>query len=316
MESLETRPDSHRTILMNKSGPIVVIGATGNQGGQVAHQLLAAGWTVRAVTRHPAGEKARQLSQHGAEVVKGDLADPRTLKPIVQDAVGIFSVQNVWDLGMQTEILLGSHIIETAQATGHQPHVVYASGLGAEKRQGIGVIDGKAILEDQLRQSGLPFTIVRPGLFMDDFLGASLPFPPAIQQILSRHRLWVGRWFLATLRAVMVPDHPVPLTTLRDVGNMVQWAFEDPHGSHDQTYELIGTAQAASTLCAQWNALMPRPIPRICGLAQGLRLIHPQMAALLHWLRKRSWTPTPTPLRLQTYEEWLTRVHQTGCRSS
>ncbi len=316
MEGLETRSHVHCTLLMNRSEPIVVIGATGNQGGQVARQLLAAGWTVRAVTRHPAGEKARQLSQHGAEVVKGDLADPRTLKPIVQDAVGIFSVQNVWDLGMQTEILLGSHIIEAAQATGHHPHVVYASGLGAEKRQGIAVIDGKAILEDRLRQSGLPFTILRPGLFMDDFLGASLPFPPVIQQLLSGHRLWVGRWFLATLRAAMALDHPVPLTTLADVGNMVRWAFEHPHRSHGQTYELIGTAQAASTLCAQWNALMPQPIPRIPGLAPGLRLAHPQMAALLHWLRNRPWAPTPTPLHLQTYEEWLTRVHQTSCRSS
>ncbi len=294
---------------------IVVLGAAGNQGGYVARQGLAAGWTVRAVTRHPEGDQARQLSQCGADVMRGDMADPETLKPIFQGADGIFSVQNFWEGGMHHEISLGMHVLKAAGAAG-TPHIVYTSGLGAEHPKNVPAIDGKAFLETLLRQSGLPFTILRPGLFMDDFLGASLPFPRPIQRILSRHRLWVGRWFLATLRAVMAPDHPVPLTTLMDVGNMARWAFEHPQVSSGQTYELIGTAQAVLTLCAQWNALMPQPIPRIPGLAPGLRLAHPQMSALLYWLRNRSWASTSTPLRLQTYEEWLTRIHQTDCRSS
>ena len=51
--------------------PILVIGATGQQGGAVARALLAKGQKVRVMTRHL--EKAASLAQAGAEIVQGDL---------------------------------------------------------------------------------------------------------------------------------------------------------------------------------------------------------------------------------------------------
>ena len=57
---------------------ILVTGATGKVGGQVAAQLLAAGYPVRAYVRREDPRSAR-LRAAGAELAVGDLADPQSL---------------------------------------------------------------------------------------------------------------------------------------------------------------------------------------------------------------------------------------------
>jgi uncharacterized protein YbjT (DUF2867 family) len=43
--------------MLQKRQPILVFGATGQQGGSVATSLLKAGWSVRAFVRDPASPK-------------------------------------------------------------------------------------------------------------------------------------------------------------------------------------------------------------------------------------------------------------------
>lgn len=45
---------------------VLISGATGQQGGAVSEQLLKAGWKVRAMTRRPESEAARELADSGA----------------------------------------------------------------------------------------------------------------------------------------------------------------------------------------------------------------------------------------------------------
>ena len=52
---------------MNKT---LVTGATGKQGGAVAHLLLDQGRSVRAMTRHPDSPAARALAERGAVLLK------------------------------------------------------------------------------------------------------------------------------------------------------------------------------------------------------------------------------------------------------
>lgn len=84
---------------MSFSKLIVVLGATGNQGGSVADVFLnEAGWRVRAVTRNPSGGKAQALAARGAEVVQADLDDPSTLPPAFESATAIFAVSDFWGI--------------------------------------------------------------------------------------------------------------------------------------------------------------------------------------------------------------------------
>ena len=58
---------------MSGSGVVVVTGATGRQGRAVSRALLAAGWPVRAMTRHPEKPAARALADAGAQLVVADM---------------------------------------------------------------------------------------------------------------------------------------------------------------------------------------------------------------------------------------------------
>ncbi|TQV93277.1 NmrA-like family protein [Cordyceps javanica] len=75
------------------SKTIVVLGATGNQGGSVASTFLRnPEWRVRAVTRDAASAKAASLRSRGAEVVEADLDDPASLRAAFAGAHAVYAV--------------------------------------------------------------------------------------------------------------------------------------------------------------------------------------------------------------------------------
>lgn len=70
---------------MTSKRSILVTGATGQQGGAVARALLSRGHRVKALTRKPDSDAARQLVAEGAEVVAGDLADAASIVRAAKD---------------------------------------------------------------------------------------------------------------------------------------------------------------------------------------------------------------------------------------
>jgi uncharacterized protein YbjT (DUF2867 family) len=79
---------------------IVVVGATGAQGGGLARAILndpAGGFGVRAVTRSASSEKAKELAALGAELVEADVDDAASLERAFSGAYGAFCVTFFWD---------------------------------------------------------------------------------------------------------------------------------------------------------------------------------------------------------------------------
>jgi uncharacterized protein YbjT (DUF2867 family) len=77
---------------------IAVVGATGAQGGALVRAILSRGdFATRAITRKPESDKAKALSQAGAEVVAADLDDVASLKKAFAGAHGAFCVTNFWE---------------------------------------------------------------------------------------------------------------------------------------------------------------------------------------------------------------------------
>jgi uncharacterized protein YbjT (DUF2867 family) len=64
----------------NANKLILVTGATGNQGGAVARELLQCGFQVRALTRDAQKPKAVALKKLGAELIQGDLDDRTSIR--------------------------------------------------------------------------------------------------------------------------------------------------------------------------------------------------------------------------------------------
>ena len=84
---------------MSSSKLIVILGATGNQGGSVAESFLSEpDWKVRAITRNSASSKAQTLTSKGAEIIQADLDDPSTLASAFDGAHAIFAVSDFWGL--------------------------------------------------------------------------------------------------------------------------------------------------------------------------------------------------------------------------
>src|SRR5215510_9475674 len=62
-------------------GPVLVIGATGRQGGATARALGRRGVKVRALVRNPEDARSRALTANGVELAVGDLDDVSSMVP-------------------------------------------------------------------------------------------------------------------------------------------------------------------------------------------------------------------------------------------
>ncbi|MDX1517106.1 MAG: NmrA/HSCARG family protein [Woeseiaceae bacterium] len=86
--------------MSRKQRIIAVVGATGAQGGGLVRAILKdpnRQFRARAITRNPSSENAKALASQGAEVVKADLDDERSLKKAFAGAYGAFCVTSFWE---------------------------------------------------------------------------------------------------------------------------------------------------------------------------------------------------------------------------
>jgi uncharacterized protein YbjT (DUF2867 family) len=109
---------------------IVVMGATGAQGGGLVRAILAdkgGPFRPRAVTRNVNSEKAKALAQAGAEVVAADVDDPRSLERAFDGAYGAFCVTFFWEhFSPQKETAHARNMAQAAKRAGLQ-HVVWST---------------------------------------------------------------------------------------------------------------------------------------------------------------------------------------------
>jgi uncharacterized protein YbjT (DUF2867 family) len=115
---------------MSEQKIIAVVGATGAQGGGLARAILEnteGEFAVRALTRNPDSDKARELAELGAEVVQADLDDEASLHAAFADAYGAYCVTNFWEhFSPDKEQDQARNLAAAARAAGLQ-HVVWST---------------------------------------------------------------------------------------------------------------------------------------------------------------------------------------------
>ena len=153
---------------MERAKTIFVTGATGNQGGAVARNLLAEGFKVKAFTRNPDSQKAKILQQLNAQVIKGDLNDPSGFAGHLENVHGVFSVLSYED-GVEKEIKQGIALADLAKQNA-VPQFVYSSVIGSDAHTGIPHWESKFIIENHVKDIGLYHTILRPSSLYENFL--------------------------------------------------------------------------------------------------------------------------------------------------
>src|SRR5437588_11438650 len=140
---------------------ILVTGATGTTGGEVARRLIATGRQPRLLVRDPS--KTREF-QKTAEIAQGDLGRPESLGPAMKGIERLYLV-SAGPSGPDLE----ASAIEAANKAGVR-HVVKLSVIGAGTPVLI-LSQWHAKSEQRLRESGLKWTMLRPGNFMSNALG-------------------------------------------------------------------------------------------------------------------------------------------------
>lgn len=136
---------------------ILVTGATGNVGAEVVPLLLDAGEEVRALVRHP----SRARLAPGAELARGDLNQPETIRKALTGCQALFLLPGFADM---------PGLLSEAQAAG-VAHVVLLSALAADGTGPDNPTWGAMIASEQaVKASGLRWTILRPAPLMSNTL--------------------------------------------------------------------------------------------------------------------------------------------------
>lgn len=102
---------------------LVVIGATGKQGGSVIKAVLSdptakSTFSIRGVTRSVDGKAAQALKEQGVEVVAGDLNEKDSLVKAFKGAYAVFGVTDYWQgagMDVKKEVQQGKNIVDAVK---------------------------------------------------------------------------------------------------------------------------------------------------------------------------------------------------------
>ena len=168
---------------------ILVVGATGSLGGEICRLLSQRGKPVRALVRKTSNpDKVAGLKAAGAEPVRGDLKDPRSLDAACGGASAVISTAS------STMSRQEGDSIESVDREGQLNLIAAAAAAGVKRfilvsfpsvEVDFPLQSAKRAVEERLRRSGMTYTILRPTFYTEVWLSPALGFdaPNARAQI-------------------------------------------------------------------------------------------------------------------------------------
>ncbi len=216
---------------------ILVTGSAGKTGRSVVQALVEKGIPVRACVHHP--DQVDVLKALGAgEVLVGDM---RSVEDMRQAATGVNGVYHIPPNMSPDEVQLGTIIISAAQSAGVE-HFVFHSVLKPQV-QAMPHHWNKMLVEEQLIQSGLPYTILQPAAYMQNIL---------------------AYWESITKDGIYPLPYPADtLMSLVDLDDIAQAAsiVITEKGHQFAIYELVGTgAISQNEVAAALSQELQRPV--------------------------------------------------------
>ena len=223
-------------VTVAESETILVGGATGRQGNAVVTELLARGYEVRAMTRKPDSKKAVRLAEKGAEVVLGNYADPESLRSAMEGIERMFFYSGF----SMNEVEEGGNVIEAARAVGMK-QLVYSSGAAAAPENGVKG-SKKMQVELDIVASGVPYTVLRPVAFMENF---------------DRQQARTAKKGISDSRD---PDRMLHFIAIRDIGFLTGEAFDHPDDWIGRAINVAGDKMTVAEYVDTFSNVMGREV--------------------------------------------------------
>jgi uncharacterized protein YbjT (DUF2867 family) len=166
---------------------IVVLGATGSQGGGLVRAILNdpnGEFTARAITRNVNSDSAKELARLGAEVVAADVDDRESMRRAFEGAYGAFCVTFFWaHFSVEREMAEARMMAELAKET-ELKHVIWSTledtrnwvPLSDDRMptlQGkykVPHFDGKGESDAYFRELEVPTTWLLTSFYWDNFI--------------------------------------------------------------------------------------------------------------------------------------------------
>jgi uncharacterized protein YbjT (DUF2867 family) len=213
---------------------ILVIGGTGNVGSGVVEELLKRGVQVRVLARK---QPAQGKLAGGVEVAIGDLLDPVSVESAMQGIDKLFLLNGV----VADELTQALITYGIARRVGLK-HVTYLSVFKVEQFRDVPHFASKLAVESALREFGLPYTILRPGYYIQND---------------------------ATLKGALMGGgvYPMPIGTAglcavdtRDIAEAAAISLTE-EGHEGETYDLVGPSLISGPgNAAIWSQLLGKEI--------------------------------------------------------
>lgn len=260
---------------------IVVAGATGQQGSWVVRELLRRGeFEVVAFTRRPASERAQVLLAQGVRVVRGDLSDVTSLERVFRGASGVFGITQPWDPGyrradVRAEIAQGRAIVDACKRAAVRQLVLSTAMRVDDNPTGLPHVDSKLEIERYLKGSGVPFTLLRPGTFMDNI---GKPFFPIKKGV---------------VRGFVAADARLPFISCRDISVAAATVFETPEPYLGASVNLMADYVSGNELGRTLSRVRREPFRYTAPPAWLVRLFSREFFEMRRGFEKAGRPPYP-----------------------
>lgn len=251
---------------------ILITGGTGTLGTQVVRRLADRGLRVRVLTRD--AERARHLRDPNVEIMVGDLRDARAVERAV---VGAQTVINSVQAGFGAT---GGSSPRTVDGQGSRTLLAAARANGVQQVVMVSIYDAapdhplelwrmKHRAEEELKASGLAWTIIRSTAFMEWGVGF------VCQPLIARGKAVVyGRG-----------DNPINFVSAHDIARFVELAVVDP-ALRGQTLTVSGPenlslnqlAETFKSVTGAAGAVAHVPLPLMRVMARLLVPLKPALA--------------------------------------
>jgi uncharacterized protein YbjT (DUF2867 family) len=282
------------------SDPILVLGATGGQGGAVVRALQERAATIRAMVRRPDSDRARRLAAQGVEVVGGGLDDGAALRSAMDGVGAAFAVTTPFEAGTDAEVAQGRAIIAASRDAG-LPHLVFSSVAGADASTGVPHFESKGVIEEELRSSGVPHGVVAPTYFFDNVLG-------------GREDLLAG-----VLRLPIAGDHPLQQVERSDLAAVAAIGLTEPDRLAGRRVEIAGDAPTPEQMARGLSEILDREVRHVRNDLAGID--DPDMHAMWTFLAGRGYRADRVALSAEFPEvvwtgftDWARRALATEAR--